>query len=100
MQTSFSLRVDKQRQVNESLDADFFGTHQRNERIQGFKQEIAALEVEFLELRKRHGGVTQLAEMMKVPEIRKVLTEIGDRKRKVQKLEFAIRDALKEAEES
>jgi hypothetical protein len=39
--------------------------------------------VEFLELRRKHGGITQLAEMMKVPEIRKVLTEIGDRKRKV-----------------
>jgi type IV pilus biogenesis protein CpaD/CtpE len=92
--------VDKQRQVNESLDADFFGTHQRNERIQGFKQEIAALEAEFLQLRRKHGEVSKLAEMMKVPEIRKVLGEIGDRKRKVQKLEFAIRDALKEAEQS
>ncbi len=27
MKTSFSLRVDKERQLNESLDADFFGTH-------------------------------------------------------------------------
>ena len=51
-------------------------------------------------MRSKHGGVSQLAEMMKVPEIKKVLAEIGDRKRKVQKLEFAIRDALKEAEEN
>jgi hypothetical protein len=53
-----------------------------------------------LQLRRKHGGVSQLAEMTKVPDIRKVLAEIGDRKRKVQKLEFAIRDALKEAEQS
>ena len=45
MKTSFSLRVDKQRQVNEGFDADYFGTHQRNEKLIKFKAEISALEV-------------------------------------------------------
>jgi hypothetical protein len=27
MKTAFSLRVDKERQVNESMDHDYFGTH-------------------------------------------------------------------------
>ncbi len=36
---------------------------------------------------------------MKVPEIAKVLTESGSKKKKVQKLEFAIRDTLEQANE-
>ena len=40
--------------------------------------------------------VTDLKGMMMVPEIKKVLMEIGDKKKKVQKLEFAMKDALKE----
>ena len=27
MKTSFSLRIDKERQINDSLDTDYFGTH-------------------------------------------------------------------------
>ena len=92
MKTSFSLRIDKQRQVNESLDADYFATHQRQERLVKLKAEVAILEEKFLKLRQVHGKVTQLAELMKVPEIKQVLVELGDKKKKAQKLEFAIRD--------
>ena len=71
MKTSFSLRVDKQRTINESLDADYFGTHQRTERLTRIKKDIAALEQAFLELRAKHGGPTlKFAELMKVPEIK------------------------------
>jgi hypothetical protein len=61
MKTSFSLRVDKQRQVNESLDADFFGTHQRHEKLVKLRAEVAALEAKFLKLRESNGGVSKLS---------------------------------------
>jgi hypothetical protein len=83
MRTSFSLRVDKQRQVNESMDADYFGTYQRNEKLQKYREDLALLERQFLDLRERHRGVSQMGELMKIPEVKKVLTEIGDRKKKV-----------------
>ena len=97
MKTSFSLRVDKQRQVNEGFDADYFGTHQRNEKLIKFKAEISALEVQFLKSREAQGGITQLKELIKVPEIKQILAEISDKKKKVQKLEFAIRDTAEMA---
>jgi hypothetical protein len=51
-----------------------------------FKQEIASLEAQFIELRKLHskGGEKSmtLAELMIVPEIKLALTELSDRKKK------------------
>ncbi len=82
MKTSFSLRVDKQRQVNESLDADFFGTHQRHERLLKFKAEITSLEALFIELRKKHPESKSITQMISVPEIKQVLLDLGDRKKK------------------
>lgn len=100
MKTSFSLRVDKERQVNEGLDADYFGTFKMSEKLKQFKEDIRKLEATFVGLRKIHGGETlKLGELMKVEEIKQVLTELGEAKRKAQKLEFAIRDSTEQAEE-
>jgi hypothetical protein len=82
MKTSFSLRVDKQRQVNESLDNDYFATHQRHEKLVRLKAEIAILEERFLQLRKQHGDARHLSELVRVPEIKQVLADLGDRKKK------------------
>jgi len=56
------------------------------------RAEIAILEERFLQLRKAHEDARTLAELVKVPEIKEVLMAIGERKKKAQKLEFAIRD--------
>lgn len=92
MKTSFSLRVDKQRQVDAGLDADYFATHQRHERLVRLRAEIALLEERFVRLRKAHGDARHLSELVKVPEIKEALAALADRKKKAQKLEFAIRD--------
>jgi hypothetical protein len=50
--------------------------------LKQFKEEIEGYEREFLEMKKKH-GVSQLKEMMKIEEIKKVLQDIGERKKKV-----------------
>ena len=87
------MRIDKERQMNESLDADFFGTHQRQERLVKLQQEVKALEREFERLRGVYKHVKKMYELMQIPEVAKVLEELGKKKKMVVKLEFAIRDA-------
>ncbi|TNV86822.1 hypothetical protein FGO68_gene3735 [Halteria grandinella] len=100
MKTSFSMRVDKEKQVNDGLDADYFVTYKMSEQLKTFKESIKRLEGKFVALRKIHGGETlKLGELMKVEEIKQVLIELGDAKKKAQKLEFAIRDTTEQAEE-
>ena len=68
-----------------------------SELLKQFKQEINQLEAKFIELRRTHGGETlKLGELMKVEEIKQVLTDLGLAKKKSQKLEFAIRDQTSE----
>ena len=81
MKTSFSLRVDKERQLNESLDADFFGTHQRQERLNSLAKEVKELERQFVVLRGKHREVKEMQGLIKIPEVAKVLQEIGVKKR-------------------
>ena len=83
MKTSFSLRVDKERQVNESLDADFFGTHQRQERLNKLALEVKTLEALFINLRMKHKDVKEMKGLMKIPEVAKVLSEIGLKKKQI-----------------
>lgn len=81
MKTSFSLRIDKERQMNESLDADFFGTHQRQERLNGLAKEVKDLERQFVLLRGKHKEVREMQGLIKIPEVAKVLQEIGVKKK-------------------
>jgi hypothetical protein len=81
MKTSFSLRIDKERQMNESLDADFFGTHQRQERLNGLAKEVKELERQFVLLRGKHKEVREMQGLIKIPEVAKVLQEIGVKKK-------------------
>jgi hypothetical protein len=81
MKTSFSLRVDKERQLNESLDADFFGTHQRQERLNALAKEVKELERQFVLLRGKHREVREMQGLIKIPEVAKVLQEIGAKKK-------------------
>ncbi len=101
MKTSFSLRVDKNRVANESMDQDYFNNYMRQSKIDQFKKELEILESQFVSLKESHIGKekeVKLTELIKVPSIAKVLQEIRDRKRKIQKLEFAMKDSLNEVE--
>eukprot|EP00347_Sterkiella_histriomuscorum_P021999 403332036 len=101
MKTSFSLRVDKKNDMNKRLDNDYFNTYMKHQKIETFKNELQSLESNFLSLKEKHigGKELKLVELLKVPEIAQVLKEIGDRKKKIQKLEFALNDQLKSQNE-
>ena len=81
MKTSFSLRIDKERQINESLDADFFGTHQRQEKLNNLSKEVKDLEKQFVLLRGKHKEVKEMQGLIKIPEVAKVLQDIGTKKK-------------------
>lgn len=40
MKTSFSLRVDKNNDMNKGLDEDYFNTYVRQQKIDQFKKEL------------------------------------------------------------
>ena len=81
MKTSFSLRIDKERQINESLDADFFGTHQRQEKLNALVKEVKEAEKLFVLLRGKYKEVTEMKVLIKIPEVAKVLQEIATKKK-------------------
>ena len=60
------------------------------------KRDIGELEREFVRLRSMHKAVTQMSELMRLPEVERVLREIADRKKKINKIEYAIKDTLAE----
>lgn len=101
MKTSFSLRVDKTKALNKSLDQDYFNTSMRQSKIEQFKIEISAMEALFKALKEKHIGAKEvkLAELIKVPEIVKVLSDLRDKKKKLLKLEYAMQDTLDSANE-
>ena len=47
MRTAFSLRVDKERMLNDSLDVDYFETKQKQTKIEEFKAKVALFEHKF-----------------------------------------------------
>jgi archaellum component FlaC len=60
------------------------------------KEELKGLEARFKEIRMRYKEITQMKELIQIQEVKQILDEIADRKKKVQKLEYAMQDALKE----
>ena len=47
MKTAFARRIDELREVDESMDADFYNNHQRFTKIQLLEQKVSELEANF-----------------------------------------------------
>ena len=97
MKTSFSMRVDKNRELNLQLDEDYFNTYTRQTKIDALGVEVKNLEDDFKQLREKHFGANsevKLSELIKVREVKEVLEKLRYAKSKLQKLEIAMREAI------
>ena len=100
MRTSFAQRIDKQKQTDEALDADYFNNMRRLTIMEELQKEEKELEALFLEQKSAYGKEIKLAELMKDEEIKKTLLALRATKRKIEKLGFAMEDSVIEKKET
>lgn len=83
MKTAFSIRIDKDRIMDQALDADYFNGLKRQTTLVKLEQSVKQLEDEFKKLTA--GKNLKLAELMQDPKTKAVLVALRGDKKKVDK---------------
>ena len=90
MKTAFAMRIDTDKIMNEELDEDYFNNLQRHTKYQKIDTRVKDLEAKFKSLTT--GKDIKLAQLMQQPEIKELLVELRSEKKKLEKLQHAMKN--------